>query len=168
MNYSYTKWQDLELEIDRTLSKDLLKQIYAQSLQSYPDECCGVIMQQGIRPCSNILNDLHQADPATYPRTAKEGFVFSADDALFLSKNISSDNPVKIIYHSHPNVGAYFSEEDKSNALLYGEPIYPVDHLVIDVQNSKVICSKLFRFIEGNYELIAVLPGSNHFGEVKL
>jgi proteasome lid subunit RPN8/RPN11 len=160
------KFPDLESELDKVLQKDSIEKIYAQSLQSYPDESCGLILEDGIRPCTNILNDLHQADSKTYPRTAKEGFVFSAEDALFLSRNINSDNPVKIIYHSHPNVGAYFSNEDKSNALLYDEPIYPVDHLVIDVQSNEVICSKLFRFIEEDYELIAVLPGSKNIGDV--
>ncbi|AFY92564.1 Mov34/MPN/PAD-1 family protein [Chamaesiphon minutus] len=161
MQYLYTLDQDSIRELDDILSTDLVAKIYAQAHSSYPDECCGLLLKQGIRPCTNILNDLHKADPLTYPRNAAEGFVFSSEDALFLSKNINSDNPVKIIYHSHPDVGAYFSDEDKQNALFDGEPIYPVDHLVIDVQSSGVVCSKLFRFINGDYKLIAILPGNN-------
>jgi proteasome lid subunit RPN8/RPN11 len=161
VRYSYTLGLDISRQLDEILSTDVLIQIYNHAQHFYPDECCGLLLKQGVRPCTNILKDLHKADPSTYPRSAAEGFVFSSEDALFLSKNINSDNPVKIIYHSHPDVGAYFSDEDKQNALFDGEPIYPVDHLVIDVQTSGVNCSKLFRFINGDYELIAILPGNN-------
>jgi proteasome lid subunit RPN8/RPN11 len=148
-------------ELDKHITVDGIKEIYRLAIEQYPDECCGLILQQGIRPCVNIQNQLHQSDPINYPRTATTAFTFSAPDALFLSRNINSDNSVKIIYHSHPDVGAYFSHTDKTNALYEGQPIYHVDHLVIDVQKSSVICAKIFRFIKTEYTLIAILPGSN-------
>jgi proteasome lid subunit RPN8/RPN11 len=148
-------------ELDQYITIDGIKEIYRLAIEQYPHECCGLILQQGIRPCPNIQNQLHQSDPINYPRTATNAFTFSAIDALFLSRNIHSENPVKIIYHSHPDVGAYFSHTDKTNALYEGQPIYPVDHLVIDVQNSSAICAKIFRFIATEYTLIAILPGSN-------
>ncbi len=146
-------------EKNKLISPQYLEKIYFFARQSYPDECCGLILKYGIRPCKNILNELHQSDHITYPRNAQKGFVFSPEDSLFLSKNITSENHVTVIYHSHPNVGAYFSDEDKNNALYEGKPIYPVDHLVIDIQKDEILCSKLFRFIEFNYQLIAVFPG---------
>jgi proteasome lid subunit RPN8/RPN11 len=148
-------------ELDQYITIDGIKEVYRLAIEQYPHECCGLILQQGIRPCTNIQNQLHQSDSINYPRTATTAFTFSAIDALFLSRNIHSENPVKIIYHSHPDVGAYFSHTDKTNALYEGQPIYPVDHLVIDVQNRSVICSKIFRFIATEYTLIAILPGSN-------
>lgn len=159
MKYLYLKSQHIGSEINQIISKELLIEIYALARQSYPDECCGLILREGFRPCKNLQNELHQSDPVNYPRNAQQGFVFSPEDSLFLSQNINSDNPVKIIYHSHPNVGAYFSDKDKKNALFDEEPIYSVDHLVIDIQAQEIICSKLFRFIEGDYQLISVLPG---------
>ena len=159
MKYLSLQCQSLKSEINQLISEKRLEQIYYFARQSYPNECCGLILKQGIRPCKNIQNELHQSDPVNYPRSAQEGFVFSPKDALFLSRNIDSENPVKVIYHSHPDVGAYFSNEDKKNALFDGEPIYPVDYLVIDIQKEAVICCKLFRFIAGDYQLIAVLPG---------
>jgi proteasome lid subunit RPN8/RPN11 len=164
MKYIYVRDQNFIPELDELLPESKIAEIYSQALLYYPDECCGLILKEGIRPCVNILNRLHQADPVNYPQTASKGFVFSAEDALFLSKSIYSDNPAKIIYHSHPNVGAYFSNEDKNNALFDDEPIYQVDHLVIDVQANTVLCSKLFRYIGGNYELIVTLPGNNDLG----
>ena len=103
MRYSYTIGVDISRQLDEILSIDVLTQIYHHARHCYPDECCGLLLKQGVRPCTNSLNDLHKADPLTYPRSAAEGFVFSSEDTLFLSKNINSDNPVKIIYHSHPD-----------------------------------------------------------------
>ena len=52
---------------------------------------------------------------------------------------------IKIIYHSHVDVGAYFSEEDKKQATFDGGPVYPGTHyLVVDVTKEKVRGSKLF------------------------
>jgi [CysO sulfur-carrier protein]-S-L-cysteine hydrolase len=158
----YTKNDgSIAAELDKYITISGIQEIYRLAIEQYPYECCGLMLQQGIHPCQNIQNQLHQADPVNYPRNATTAFTFSATDALFLSRNINSDNPVKIIYHSHPDVGAYFSHTDKTNALYEGQPIYPVDHLVIDVQSSSVICAKIFRFIATEYTLIAILPGSN-------
>jgi proteasome lid subunit RPN8/RPN11 len=66
-------------------------------------------------------------------------------------ESISSSRPVKVIYHSHPDVGAYFSDEDTRAALgrepdETAEPQYPVDHIVIDAQSDHIAGAKLFRW----------------------
>jgi proteasome lid subunit RPN8/RPN11 len=161
IQYLYAIDPDIVRELNTLLTAEILATIYDLAQHSYPEECCGLVLQQGIRPCQNEQNYWHQLDPINYPRNATQGFIFSAADTLFLSKSIKSDNPAQIIYHSHPNVGAYFSAEDKKNAVVDGAPIYPVDHLVIDVQKAGVLCSKLFRFCAGDYRLMAVLAGNN-------
>ena len=54
-----------------------------------------------------------------------------------MNKAFRSDNPVVVIYHSHPDVGAYFSDEDQDKALFLGEPIFPVSYLVVDVRQAR-------------------------------
>jgi proteasome lid subunit RPN8/RPN11 len=159
MEYLWVKSQAIRREINDLLSQASLASIYDFARQCYPEECCGLILQQGIKSCQNIQAELHHADPIHYPRTARQGFTLTPADSLLVSRSLNSENPVKIIYHSHPDVGAYFSDEDKKHALWEGSPVYPVDHLVIDIQKGIVICSKLFRFIEGDYQLIAILSG---------
>lgn len=136
-----------------------LKQIYQHARDCYPNECCGFALKRGTKTCRNIINELHKLDPATYSRTATEGFAFSAEDTLYLSKNISSANPIVAIYHSHPDVGAYFSQEDKDNALFENELIWPVDYLVVDINEWTVVGSKLFRFLDGDFHEIAIFEG---------
>ena len=47
-------------------------------------------------------------------------------------------NQIRVIYHSHPDVGAYFSEKDIEDALWDGRPRYPgVVYLVCGVRKGK-------------------------------
>lgn len=122
-----------------------LEQIYAHASRSYPEECCGFVFADGsVYLGSNIQNELHHKNPEMYPRSAANGYTFSVADTLLLNKAFRSDNPVVVIYHSHPDVGAYFSDEDQDKALFLGEPIYPVSYLVVDVCQGQALGSKLF------------------------
>ena len=122
-----------------------LEQIYAHASRSYPEECCGFVFADGsVYLGSNIQNELHRKNPEMYPRSAANGYTFSVADTLLMNKAGRSDNPVVVIYHSHPDVGAYFSDEDQDKALFLGEPIYPVSYLVVDVRQGQALGSKLF------------------------
>ncbi len=157
--YLNTQLPHLATEIRSILTPSILKEMYLHAYRCYPEECCGLVLQKGLKVCQNMQNKWHTLDPIHYPRTAQEAFLLSAEDSLFLSRNIESENSVKILYHSHVNVGAYLSEEDRQNALFEGKPIYPIDHFVIDIRQEQVVEAKLFRFREDNYQLIATLSG---------
>lgn len=129
----------------KVLSPSALEQIYAHADRSYPEECCGFVFADGsVYLGSNIQNDLHSKNPDMYSRSAANGYTFSVADTLMMNKAFRGDNPVVVIYHSHPDVGAYFSDEDQDKALFMGEPIYPVSYLVVDVRQGKTQGSKLF------------------------
>ena len=141
-----------------TIPQPLLDAIYAHARETYPDECCGfLIAPQGspaideARRCVNEQNRYHALDPERFPRTAREAYYLGGKDLRFLLESVSGERPVKIIYHSHPDVGAYFSAEDTRAALGRepddsAEPLYPVDHIVIDAQADHVAEAKLFRW----------------------
>ncbi|WP_431037195.1 molybdopterin-synthase adenylyltransferase MoeB [Pseudomonas yamanorum] len=129
----------------KVLSPTALEQVYAHADRSYPEECCGFVFADGtVYLGSNIQNELHRKNPEMYSRSAANGYTFSVADTLMMNKAFRSDNPVVVIYHSHPDVGAYFSDEDQDKALFVGEPIYPVSYLVVDVRQGKTQGSKLF------------------------
>ncbi|NWB69182.1 molybdopterin-synthase adenylyltransferase MoeB [Pseudomonas sp. I8001] len=129
----------------KVLSPSALEQIYAHADRSYPEECCGFVFADGsVYLGSNIQNELHRKNPEMYPRSAANGYTFSVADTLMMNNAFRGDNPVVVIYHSHPDVGAYFSDEDQDKALFMGEPIYPVSYLVVDVRQGKTQGSKLF------------------------
>jgi [CysO sulfur-carrier protein]-S-L-cysteine hydrolase len=129
-----------------TIPRDILDAIYRQARAEFPRECCGYLRGRGSLarhyPCKNRQDQLHALDPSTHPRTAENGYNIGGRELLELVRSFEGDDPVTVIYHSHPRVGAYFSEEDTRAALAAG---YPVDYLVIDVQEDTVRGAVLFR-----------------------
>lgn len=144
-----------------SVPQPILDAMYAHARETYPDECCGfLIAPQGsalideARRCVNEQNRYHALDPERFPRTAREAYYLGGRDLRFLLESVSGERPVRIIYHSHPDVGAYFSAEDTRAALGRepddtAEPLYPVDHIVIDTQPDHVAEAKLFRWDGG-------------------
>jgi len=113
------------------VSREEFERIRTQAENEYPSECCGVILEKEGRPgerllfpCRNVQNELHAKDSRRYPRDARTAFHVDPKDLVRIAKLESDGYRVRVIYHSHVNAGAYFSETDKQNALIQGEPTY--------------------------------------------
>jgi proteasome lid subunit RPN8/RPN11 len=126
--------------------------VEAQAAAEYPGECCGVVLTRGERPadrlllpCRNIQNELHQKDPARHPRDARTAYYIDPRDLLTIGRRESEGYRVATIYHSHIDTGAYFSETDKRNALVGGEPAYPdAVYVVVSVLASRPVAANAF------------------------
>ncbi|MFM0170771.1 M67 family metallopeptidase [Paraburkholderia sediminicola] len=130
-----------------TLNHENLQRIYLHAGSTYPEECCGFVFADGTVHCGvNIQSELNRRQPDIHTRTATNGYTFSVADTLAMNRSFRSSNPVTIIYHSHPDVGAYFSREDENKALFMGKPTYPVAYLVVDVYKAQARSAKLFRW----------------------
>jgi proteasome lid subunit RPN8/RPN11 len=123
------------------LTTEALQAMYAHARQEYPKECCGIVFgpkaseaADEARACRNNQDDLHAADPTSYPRDARTAYNLESRDLFALEKSLRGERPAKIIYHSHVDVGAYFSPTDQAAALFEGEPAHPVEYVVIDVK----------------------------------
>lgn len=143
-----------------TIEQAVLDEIYAHAQIGYPEEVCGLLLgERGrideARRCENMQNALHAEDPARFPRDARTAYNLGAKDLFFLDRNLRGDRPVQIIYHSHVEVGAYFSDEDKAAATFDGDLAYPVDYLVIDVRSDGARGAKLFRFRDREFIEVA-------------
>ena len=128
---------------------DAARQGYASD-----EESCGLLLGpvadptlvDGILPMVNRARVLHEKDPVTYPRTART--YFDIDPMKFvraIDEGETSGRPVKVLYHSHLDVGAYFSETDAAAANMGGdEPAYDLAYLEPSVKASGVDDRKLF------------------------
>jgi proteasome lid subunit RPN8/RPN11 len=124
------------------LAPEALAAIYEHARRDYPNECCGIVFgardgaaASRVRPCANMQDQLHAADPAANPRTARTAYSLGAADLLALGKSLRGPEPAKIIYHSHVDVGAYFSDTDQAVAQMDGEPTFGgVEYVVVDVR----------------------------------
>ena len=158
---------------EQLLSPAVLNDIYAHAVAGYPEEVCGLLLgpKDGpldeVRRCENRQNALHAEDPDHFPRDARTAYNLGPKDLLFLAKSLRGERPVRIIYHSHVEVGAYFSAEDRLAAAPEGELLYPVEYLVVDVRQDGAHGAKLFRFQTGDQggEFVEIAtfpaPGSN-------
>ena len=117
------------------------------ALAEYPNECCGIVIGKPDHPendivfqCTNIQNQLHEQDPQTYSRDARTAYYIDSRELLgIMNKAREQDLVIKLLYHSHTEHDAYFSEEDEQRALFDNEPLYPdARYLVISVYNRKI------------------------------
>jgi proteasome lid subunit RPN8/RPN11 len=123
------------------LTPEALAELYEHARQDYPHECCGIVfgprasdVADRVRRCANIQDQLHAEDPVQHARDARTAYNLGAADLFALQKSLRGETPAKIVYHSHIDVGAYFSPTDQAAAIMEGEPSYPVEYVVIDVR----------------------------------
>ncbi len=145
-----------------TLHPKTLNEICDHAKEQFPEECCGVILHTGtqefVRPCRNIQNQMHQDDPAAYPRDARTAYLMHPDDLMAIHKEAEMEHrPIKAFYHSHPNHEAYFSEKDKSDAVMWDEPAYPgATYLVISIYEDIIRVIKAFAWDEVTSDFVEV------------
>ena len=144
------------------LTQKIWEDISKHAQESFPEECCGIILTAAgtdqVYRLKNIQNKLHALDPLTYPRTAEIAY---AMDPLELDQIIrqgeSNGQKLKAFYHSHPNHDAYFSAEDKAFASPFGEPTYPeTAQIVISIYNRAVKIIRGFAWSEADKDFVEI------------
>jgi proteasome lid subunit RPN8/RPN11 len=142
------------LKVRILIPNEFLRQIKTQAEKDYPNETCGILtgpknqkwQVTGIYPCHNAQDEYHALDPANFPRTAQSAYFIDPKELLRIQKDLrQKEEEMRVIYHSHVNAGAYFSDEDQRIALCEGNPAYPgVLYLVISVRDGKAQETALF------------------------
>lgn len=127
-----------------TLTQKAWEEISLHAIETFPEECCGVILDKGkiddVRRCQNIQNDLHALDPESYPRSATIAYAMDLKELESIIHEAETTGvKIKAFYHSHPNHEAYFSQEDRAFATPFGEPTYPESaQIVISIYDRAV------------------------------
>lgn len=145
------------------LTTAALEAIYAHARRDYPKECCGIVYgprEQAIAdqatPCENIQDRLHAEDPQQFTRDARTAYNLDARDIFALQKSLRGATPAKIVYHSHVDVGSYFSDTDQAAAQFDGEPAYPVEYVVVDIRSDGARGCKQFAWDVGQKKYVEV------------
>jgi len=150
------------------ITRSALDVVEKDALRGYAadEEACGYLRgpAQSALLCdeavvmTNVANKLHAIDPERYFRTARTFFSFNEkkfDDAVRASE--SAGKPIKVLYHSHLDAGAYFSPTDAA-VMSMGEPpaeegapvtmgpgpAWPLAFLVTSVREGKIDEHRLF------------------------
>jgi [CysO sulfur-carrier protein]-S-L-cysteine hydrolase len=155
------------IEGDLELSQALLQELQAHALEDYPNECCGFVSGPASAPKQltqyqrevNEADKFHKLDPVTFPRTARMYFkINELRAARAFDQGEKKAEPIKVIFHSHCDAGAYFSAEDAATFASDRTLMWPCAFIVVSVQDGKVAETKLW----------VHTPGTNDFHESKL
>jgi proteasome lid subunit RPN8/RPN11 len=145
-----------------TLSADAWNAISRHAQESFPDECCGVVLanvdHEIVQPVENIQNKLHALDPETYPRTAVIAYAMDPKELeLVIDSGARNGAKLKAFYHSHPDHEAYFSNEDKAFASPFGEPTFPnAAQIVVSIYGREVKRMCAFAWSEEQSDFVEV------------
>lgn len=129
----------------------LLPEMAALAVQAWPEEACGLVLERSgvlrVVGCLNEQNALHQSDPVRYPRDARTAYSLDPRQVISAERD---GFVLRAVFHSHPDRGAYFSEEDVTAALggtPGGQPVLPgVDYIVLASRRDRVEETRLYRW----------------------
>lgn len=139
-----------------TVSRAALDALEAEAIAAYArdEEACGYLTgpieaPQSVdqaHPMPNLANRYHQLDPEAFPRTGRTYFLLDARKfQRALDEGEANGRPVKLLWHSHLDVGAYFSDTDAAAANMGGSaPANDLAYLVTSVQQGAVDEHRLF------------------------
>lgn len=158
-----TPWIAGDLEIDAKVLADL----HAHAVECFPSESCGFVYGPASEPRKldaserqqNEADKYHKLDPVTFPRTSETYFKIDELRAVrAFEQGEAMGRPLKVIYHSHCNAGAYFSAEDAATFAADNRLMWDCAFIVVSVMQGKVADTKLWVHV----------PGTNGFRESQL
>jgi proteasome lid subunit RPN8/RPN11 len=137
-------------DVDETLQPAelpgrLLNELYTHALESWPEECCGLIFgdaidrYQRLVRIRNEMTQRHQKDPVGYPRSGREAYYMNEVDYMQeVEKSEAEDLRVTAVYHSHVGSAVYLSDMDLQYAHSELFPFPDAEQIVISVSERQV------------------------------
>ena len=132
-------------------SPAVMESLNEHAMAWFPKECCGLLVDSDDTPqavlLDNKMDEVHNEEPKAFQRTGETGYFLDPREILLSQKR---GEKLVGIFHSHVRVGAYFSREDKTQAVApQGEPLFPhVEYVVLDAQDEGVMGYKIFAWSE--------------------
>ena len=113
-------------------------------------EVCGFLLRRDgvlhVVPVPNVADRYHAVDPARFPRTSRDSYLMDPKEQLRVHRELETwGGEIAAIWHSHVEVGAYFSAKDRADAVVEGQPTVPgAEYLVLGVRGGRVTEVKRF------------------------
>lgn len=118
-------------------------------------EVCGFVVRRGgdleVIAIPNVADRYHARDPSRFPRTSRASYLMEPRAQLRVLEELeSTGGAVAAVWHSHVDIGAYFSAKDRADAVIDGVQQVPgAEYLVFGVQGGRVTEVKRYR-LEGS------------------
>jgi proteasome lid subunit RPN8/RPN11 len=135
----------------------LIQSVYRVVEPAWPLEGCGFLFEPDgggawyVIATENRAQALHEKDPVRYPHGGAEWFEPNMKPWF---QAVRAGAQPRVIFHSHPEVGAYFSRGDYDSAVTIDDGGAVVErhpgvlHIVVSVRGGRADESALFRFNE--------------------
>jgi proteasome lid subunit RPN8/RPN11 len=146
-----------------------LRQAYRAVEPAYPVEGCGFVFVHEealhVVPAANRAEELHQRYPDDYPRGEKDWF---EPDQRPLRQWELKGGRLAGIFHSHPDVGAYFSEGDIAGTSwiddhgVRHENAPGVVHIVVSVRSGVADGAAAYYFDDTRHEFVELARFDEH------
>jgi len=120
-------------------------------------EVCGFVLRRGaaleVVPIPNVADRYHERHPVHFPRTSREAYLMDPKAQLRVHRDVEETGAeIAAVWHSHVEVGAYFSEKDRGDAVVDGIQQVPgAEYLVFGVRAGRVTEVKRYRFEGGEF-----------------
>jgi proteasome lid subunit RPN8/RPN11 len=122
----------------------------AHSARAYPAEACGFVVADSdgaiveAIAVANAADRLHLEQPEEFTRGSANGYVMDPMEQLRVERRVT-ERRLQILgtYHSHIDVGCYFSKEDIRRALMFGQPLFTL-YIVTDAQRDGARIAKAY------------------------
>jgi proteasome lid subunit RPN8/RPN11 len=147
-----------------SIRRDNFAAIRAQAEREYPYECCGFVIggaqTEEVRPIANIQNEKHAGDPTAHPRDARTAYLMDPRAQIAVLSEVDRRGlTLRIVYHSHPDHDAYFSDTDRRQACAFDpdQPDYPdTAYVVLSIRNGQFSRAAAFAWDEVSREFVEV------------
>ena len=96
-----------KLEHTHTIARNVLNRIAAHGIRDFPNECCGFILGDKVEDVRPILNT---------NRYKGGSYTMDVRQQMSVLREVEQGKELKVVYHSHPNMGAFFSGIDRNAA----------------------------------------------------
>lgn len=114
----YEYEQEFRESHTHTISRAVLNRIAAHGIRDFPNECCGFILGDEVSDVRPILNT----------NKYKGGsYTMDVPQQLAVLREVEQGKVLKVVYHSHPNMGAFFSgiDRDAASSIDPSQPDWP-------------------------------------------
>lgn len=138
---------------DLEITAAVMAALEAHAVEGYPSESCGFVsgpaeqprLLDGYHPEVNEADKYHKLDPETFPRTSRTYFkINELRAARAFDEGSKQGRPIKVIFHSHCDAGAYFSAEDAATFATDRQLMWPCAFIVVSVVDGVVAERKLW------------------------
>jgi proteasome lid subunit RPN8/RPN11 len=127
-------------------------------------EVCGFLVRRDgalhVVPVPNAADRYHGVDPERFPRTSVDSYLMDPKEQLRIHRELEAwGGEIAAVWHSHVEVGAYFSAKDRADAVVDGQPAVPgAEYLVLGVRGGRVTEVKRFRWDARDFVEVPLAP----------